>query len=76
MFVLIEFQQIDAPVSYYIAFGLFAPGHPYLEVIRQFIWRSAPDVIYLDINRSDVPRRPIDEISCATGPSAGRRHEN
>ncbi len=68
MFVLVEFQQIDAPVSYFIAFGLFAPGHPYLEVIQEFIWGGAPDVIYLNINRSDVPLRPIDEVSCAASP--------
>ncbi len=76
MFVLIEFKQIDPPVSYFIAFGLFAPGHPYLEVIHQLIWRGAPDVIYLNINRSDVPLRPIDEISCATGPGPGGHKEN
>ena len=68
MFVLVEFQQIDAPVSYFIAFGLFAPGHPYLEVIQEFVWRGAPDVIYLNINRSDVPLRPINEVSCSTSP--------
>ncbi len=72
MFVLIEFQQIDSAVFDYVALGLVAPGHPYLKVIQQFIWRGAPDVINLNVHGSDMPFRPIDKVSCAASPGEDR----
>ncbi len=68
MLVLVKLQYVRASVPDIVALGLVVPGNPNFEAVQQRIGITAPDIKYLDVYRTDIAFRPIDEVSGSSRP--------
>jgi hypothetical protein len=71
--VLVERQHVGASVTYLVALGMFAPRYPDFESVQDFIRRVAPDIVNLNVDRTDVAFGPVYDISGAPCRAKGRK---